>query len=106
MTKTTYLTFIVGGIFLSHNWGAGSSNHFKVSIINERLKDREYITWFDGDKMFGNTTIAMANGIERSRLALVFITREYMNKINGKGPRGPNDACFLEFRYALIVIDY
>ena len=35
----------------------------------------------------GNVHSAMARGIEHSRMALVFVTREYEVKVNGGGPK-------------------
>ncbi|ETV90903.1 hypothetical protein, variant [Aphanomyces invadans] len=47
--------------------------------------------------MTGNILQAMATGIERSILVLVFVTRRYMAKVNGSNP---NDNCQLEFGMA------
>ena len=40
----------------------------------------------------------MALGIEGSKLVLVFITKEYADKVNGKAAKQLLDNCFLEFK--------
>ena len=53
-------------IFLSHDWGAGAANHKRVEKINEQLKARNLITWFDTDegRMTDNLNKNMAEGID------------------------------------------
>ncbi|OQR87763.1 NHL repeat containing protein [Achlya hypogyna] len=84
-------------VFLSHDWGtdeAGRDNHTRVSIVNDALKAKGIVTWFDGDRMAGNIKKKMADGIEGSALAVIFITQRYMEKVNGSNE---NDNCQLEF---------
>jgi hypothetical protein len=42
-------------VFLTHDWGdkdeLGRNNHDTVSRINEALKSRGLVTWFDSDRM-------------------------------------------------------
>ena len=40
-------------VFLSHNWGKDSVNHKKVSLINKKLIELGYQTWFDEKNMWG-----------------------------------------------------
>ena len=48
------------------------------------------------------TERAMARGIDTSKVFIVFLTKEYMTKANGNGPRGERDNCHLEFKYAVM----
>jgi hypothetical protein len=43
----------------------------------------------------------MSNGIDQSKLVLVFVTRAYIDKVQGYGRRGLDDNCKAEFEYAL-----
>ena len=46
--------------------------------------------------MTGAVNKKMIEGIENTRVMIVFITRDYMNKVNKHG----DDNCKYEFRYA------
>ena len=39
-------------VFLSHDWGVNDQNHVKVRIINKKLIDRGYRTWFDEQQVY------------------------------------------------------
>lgn len=87
--------------FLSHDWGEdeqGRKTHDRVARVNESLKSRGIITWFDAEKMEGNIVQQMSNGIDNTQCVLVFVTRNYMNKVAGTNA---NDNCQLEFQYGL-----
>ena len=84
-------------VFLSHNWGKDSINHKRVSVINKKLVELGYKTWFDDDNMWGCTDQKMAEGIEDSKGVIVFLTYAYQEKVNGPNP---NDNCKREFLYA------
>ena len=87
-------------VFLSHDWGKdeyGRDNHQRVSLINDELKARGYITWFDVEKLAGNVDVEMAQGIEQSEGVIAFITRRYYEKVNGENAR---DNCQKEFQHA------
>ena len=87
-------------VFLSHDWGKdeyGRDNHQRVSLINDELKARGYITWFDVEKLAGNVDVEMAQGIEQSEGVIAFITRRYYEKVNGENAR---DNCQNEFQHA------
>ena len=91
----------VTDVFLSHNWGrdeSGRNNHDRVSFINQELKKRGYKTWFDEDEMAGNIAERMSEGIENTKAVIVFLTREYYEKVNGKNDL---DNCKREFNYAV-----
>ena len=84
--------------FLSHNWGEKLLNHEKVKTINVALKKRGIITWFDENKIHGNIRYKMAEGIDNTTCFIVFITREYRDKVNGIDMK---DNCKYEFTYAM-----
>ena len=70
-------------VFLSHDWGTNKENHLKVKDVNERLKEMGYVTWFDEDvhRMKGDMDSAMSQGIEESKVMLVFVTDAYRQKV-------------------------
>jgi hypothetical protein len=84
--------------FLSHNWGDNKSNHNKISIINKALQKRGLITWFDENDMEGNIRYKMAEGIDNTSCVIVFITKQYRDKVNGIDMK---DNCKYEFTYAV-----
>lgn len=84
--------------FLSHNWGEKQVNHEKVKKINMELKQRGIKTWFDENKIDGNIRFKMAEGIDNTKCVVVFITREYRDKVNGIDMK---DNCKYEFTYAM-----
>ena len=87
-------------VFLSHDWGKdeyGRDNHQRVSLINDELKARGYITWFDEEKLAVNIDVEMAQGIEQTEGVIAFITRRYCEKVNGENGR---DNCQKEFQHA------
>jgi len=84
--------------FLTHNWGEKNVNHQKVKIVNNALKKRGLNTWFDENKLTGNIRFKMAEGIDNTKCIVVFITREYRDKVNGIDMK---DNCKYEFSYAV-----
>jgi len=82
--------------FLTHEWGKDEHNHQIVSDINRALKESDVVTWFDEDRMEGNIPQQMADGIDRSKKVVVFVTRRYMEKVNQSG----HDNCKKEFQHA------
>lgn len=87
-------------IFLSHDWSIdqeGRNNHYRVAKINRMLKERGFVTWFDEDRMTGDIVMQMTKGIENSRVVIVFITKNYLEKVASDNP---NDNCKVEFRHA------
>ena len=61
---TENLREFYSNVFLSHNWGKNSVNHKRVSLINKKLKEMGYTTWFDEKNMWSCTDEKMAQGIE------------------------------------------
>lgn len=96
-TDNTLLT-IQTDCFLSHNWGENHINHLKVKTINDILKQRGLKTWLDENKIDGNIRFKMAEGIDNTKCIVVFITREYRDKVNGIDMK---DNCKYEFTYAM-----
>lgn len=94
-------------VFLSHDWGIdekGRDNHDRVSIINHKLDELGYRTWFDEEKIMGDIDDEISEGIEQTKCVIVFMTRQYHNKVNS---RDPYDHCRLEFNHAkrMVSID-
>ena len=90
-------------VFLTHDWGKdelGRSNHDRVAVVNEALKELGYKTWFDSDRMTGDILNQMASGIDNTKVILVFVTQQYALKVGGSNEK---DNCKLEFQYAARV---
>ena len=88
-------------VFLTHDWGTdelGRNNHDRVSAVNDALKQLGYKTWFDSDRMTGDIVDQMCDGIDKTKLVLVFVTKRYADKIQSGSD---NDNCKLEFKYAM-----
>lgn len=83
--------------FLTHDWGVNQENHKKVSEINDMLKQRGVVTWFDGEKMHGIIQGSMKEGIDNTMCVVVFITEAYVKKVTYGND---NDNCRMEYRYA------
>lgn len=84
-------------VFLSHDWGKDHLNHLRVRLIDQKLQELGYKTWFDEKDMKGEIHKAMAGGIEHTKCVIVFITKNYYAKVTGMNG---NDNCKLEFDYA------
>ena len=65
--------------------------------INDAIKARGVIPWFDEERMIGNTRQKMVEGIENSDVIVVFVTETYRDKVNDGGGR---DNCRFEFQHA------
>lgn len=83
--------------FASHDWGLNGANHARVSQVVDGLRKRGVEVWFDETHMRGNILSAMCTGIDSSDVILVFVTNNYIQKVE-KG----NDADNVrrEFMYA------
>ena len=87
--------------FLTHDWGTnedGTDNHELVARVNRYLQKNGIVTWFDEDRMKGDTQYMMADGIDNTQCLIVFMTKRYLQKINLADVR---DNCCFEFGYAL-----
>ena len=88
-------------VFLAHDWGTdeqGRNNHDRVSVVNDALKQLGYKTWFDSEQMTGDIVDKMCDGIDNTRLVLVFVTQRYAKRVQSGQD---NDKCKLEFKYAM-----
>ncbi|KAL5246983.1 hypothetical protein ACHWQZ_G018999 [Mnemiopsis leidyi] len=88
-------------VFLSHDWGTdeqGRNNHERVSAVNDALKQLGYKTWFDSDRMTGDIVDTLCDGIDNTRLVLVFVTQKYAKEVQSGQD---NDTKKLEFKYAM-----
>ena len=65
--------------------------------INDAIKARGVIPWFDEERMSGETRQKMVDGIENSDVIVMFITEAYRDKVNQGDGR---DYCLFEFKYA------
>ena len=65
--------------------------------INDAIQKRGIVTWFDEERMRGETRQQMVEGIENSDVIVVFITDTYRTKINQIDGR---DNCKFEFGHA------
>ena len=86
--------------FLSHAWSKDEQDrdtHARVSKINRWLNDKWIDTWFDEKDLHDDITRAMTSGIDNTKCVVVFITKRYIEKVNGTNP---NDNCKREFEYA------
>lgn len=95
---TASSSIIQSDCFLSHNWGEKHINHQHVQKINVALQKRGLNTWFDENKLDGNIRYKMAEGIDNTKCVVVFVTKEYRDKVNGLDMK---DNCKYEFAYAM-----
>ena len=84
-------------VFASHDWGKGAVNHARVSTVVNSLRKRNIRVWFDETHMKGNILDAMCKGIEESDVVLIFVTCNYMKKVE---QGGDTDNVRREFMFA------
>ena len=80
--------------FLSHDWGIdeeGRPNHVRVEHVCAKLQASGLSVWFDAEQMAGDINAAMTDGVDRSATVIIFITRNYLRKVAGHGPKGRSD---------------
>lgn len=84
-------------IFASHDWGVKGINHQRVKKVVQQLAAKGFGMWFDETHMKGNIMDAMCRGIDTADVVLVFVTKNYMAKVESG-----NDADNVrrEFMYA------
>lgn len=88
-------------IFFSHNWGVdekGRDTHKRIGKLNESMKERGLITWYDAERMRGSVVEKMCSGIDRTQIVLIGITKSYVTKVSGDKR---DDNCKLEFQYSV-----
>ena len=69
-------------VFASHDWGAGGATHDRVRVVVKELRSRRIDVWFDETNMKGNIMDAMCRGIDACDSILVFVTRDYIAKVD------------------------
>lgn len=84
-------------LFASHDWGKDGLNHTRVREVVAGLREMGYIVWFDESDLKGNIMDAMCDGIDTCDVFLVFVTRNYVRKVQHGGD---GDNCRREFMYA------
>lgn len=84
-------------VFASHDWGKGAANHARVASVVDSLRKRNIRVWFDETHMKGNILDAMCKGIEDSDVVLIFVTVNYMKKVE---QGGDTDNVRREFMFA------
>lgn len=77
---------------MTHNWENG--NHEKVSRINDALKRRGLITWFDSERMNDQIHPMMGEALAKTASLVIFLTKIYEEKINDGNEA---DNCYFEF---------
>lgn len=85
-------------IFASHDWGKQGANHARVAEVVSMLKDRGVDVWFDSIDMEGNIVQSMCDGIDGCDLVLVFVTANYLSKVQSANEL---DNVRREFMYAI-----
>eukprot|EP00730_Choanoeca_flexa_P004541 TRINITY_DN11727_c0_g1_i1.p4 TRINITY_DN11727_c0_g1~~TRINITY_DN11727_c0_g1_i1.p4 ORF type:complete len:183 (+),score=48.86 TRINITY_DN11727_c0_g1_i1:2458-3006(+) len=87
--------------FLTHDWGVdqeGRNNHERVVRVGRALKALGVNVWIDEERMTGHISQTMQRGIDSSSTFVIFLTKRYMEKVDGQ--HGAFDNCKLEFDYA------
>jgi hypothetical protein len=88
--------------FFTHDWGQdseGRPNHNRVREVADECKKAGLKIWFDEDRMAGNIVDKMCEGIDGSAVVVVFITKNYVEKVAQQDKS--DDNCKLEFNYSL-----
>ena len=84
-------------VFASHDWGKDGVNHSRVARVVGELRHRNLAVWFDETHMRGNILDAMCRGIDSADVVLVFLTSNYMKKVESGND---SDNVRREFMYA------
>jgi hypothetical protein len=71
--------------FASHDWGVESANHERVRGVVGELRKRGIGIWFDEVDMKGNILDSMCKGIDECDVILVFLTNNYLKKVEAGG---------------------
>lgn len=83
--------------FASHDWGKEQQTHKRVAKVVEQLRKYDIDIWFDETHMKGNILDAMCRGIDQSDVVLIFVTSNYIRKVQSGNE---NDNVRREFMYA------
>ena len=82
-------------LFISHSWGRRHTTHEYVVQVENALTCRGWSCWLDENDMGGKLDESMVLGIENCDAALIFLTRDYCEKIRKGGSDANN--CFKEW---------
>eukprot|EP00512_Aurantiochytrium_limacinum_P008835 CAMPEP_0171541646 /NCGR_PEP_ID=MMETSP0960-20121227/1889_1 /TAXON_ID=87120 /ORGANISM="Aurantiochytrium limacinum, Strain ATCCMYA-1381" /LENGTH=241 /DNA_ID=CAMNT_0012089023 /DNA_START=42 /DNA_END=767 /DNA_ORIENTATION=- len=88
-------------VFLSHSWGKDKSIHKLARDVGDVLQKEYGIScWLDEKEVkHGDISTVLAQGINDSTLGVVFVSREYMDKVNSDPINEPEQFCRAEFKY-------
>ena len=87
--------------FFTHNWAKdqkGRSNHDRVVQVAKMLQKKGFKIWLDESEMTGHIKLQMCDGIDKSHLVVMFVTKKYVEKV---GLPPSDDNCSFEFNYAV-----
>jgi hypothetical protein len=88
-------------IFASHAWGTNQSNHKRVAKFVQELEKLGLCVWFDSEKLSGAIHRKITNGLKDSCVFLIFITKDYLEKIETAETKRGTDWCNFEFTASL-----
>ena len=77
-------------IFHSHNWGQANVHHAKVMEFVKVLDTMGWESWVDERDMKGNIKKTLNAGIRDLKVILVYITKEYISKVDHEDPEVQN----------------
>ncbi|KAH9115092.1 hypothetical protein AeMF1_010854 [Aphanomyces euteiches] len=75
----------------------GKSVRDRVAAIHAALLAKDVVVWFDSEKSVASAKL-IDHGLLNSTVAVIFLTRSYMNQVNSSGALAP---CQYEFSSAL-----
>jgi hypothetical protein len=85
-------------MYLSCDWAA-TNDRSRVEELHDQLQGRRTTSWLDTKQLNTGADIAeeMGTCVDKSNFVVVFITRKYIEKVQGDDA---NDACKQEFLHA------
>lgn len=81
--------------FMAHSWGPNNQTHQKVIEIGKQLEERGVRIWIDDANLTEFVADDIVAGLRKSSAILVFITKNYLERINKPGANASR-----EFRMA------
>lgn len=93
-------------LFFSHTWKEDEldrDNHKRVVSIAKKMNNYGWSTWIDEEDMTNNIDLSMAQGIINSEAVIIFLSREYIKKIeNAVIYNNLQDNCYKEWNFSII----
>ena len=92
-------------VFHTHNWNKdelGRNNHKRVVQVAKALQARGISGWLDEERMEDDVHSKMCDGIDASKMSLIYITKEYIFKVSGKAKQRDRDYCHFEFNHIFL----